>query len=269
MRGQRWAIDLGADNYGLHGYFGKPTRWSYYRKATRGHNTLTFDDVPTDFSIGLKASNQESTGFASIQTFDVADRTVELDLAPAYANRHTGTVLRSFTVADDWESVRVVDVFAWPHDASNATWAMHTQANVTVSPDGQCATLTMGTERLYVALTSSDDTASWHTASVELLPPQNPIHGLTKLYATNHAVSTTSPGKFEVVLSSSPWTKAPHPILARPALVSYLDDVLAKHEMDVRCASQRLLVSPQPGTQVSANPVYASPSCATSINAAR
>ena len=40
MAGQRWAVDLGADSYGLPGYFGQQ-RFSYYRLGTEGHNTLT------------------------------------------------------------------------------------------------------------------------------------------------------------------------------------------------------------------------------------
>ena len=38
--GQRWAVDLGGDDYNLPGYFGKE-RWNYYRLRTEGHNTLT------------------------------------------------------------------------------------------------------------------------------------------------------------------------------------------------------------------------------------
>jgi hypothetical protein len=41
MGGQRWAVDLGADSYGLKGYWlrssSKGSRYSYYRKSTRGH----------------------------------------------------------------------------------------------------------------------------------------------------------------------------------------------------------------------------------------
>lgn len=46
MAGQRWAVDLGSGNYELKGYWADGTgdgqRYSYYRKSTRGHNTLTF-----------------------------------------------------------------------------------------------------------------------------------------------------------------------------------------------------------------------------------
>ena len=41
-----WAIDLGSGSYSLRGYWTKSSkdgaRYSYYRKSTRGHNTLTF-----------------------------------------------------------------------------------------------------------------------------------------------------------------------------------------------------------------------------------
>ena len=37
--GERWATDLGADNYNLPGYFGRQ-RYEYYRLRAEGHNTL-------------------------------------------------------------------------------------------------------------------------------------------------------------------------------------------------------------------------------------
>ena len=40
--GQRWACDLGGDNYDLPAYFGK-NRWTYYRLRTEAHNTLTIN----------------------------------------------------------------------------------------------------------------------------------------------------------------------------------------------------------------------------------
>jgi len=40
--GERWALDLGSDNYNLPGYW-REKRWTYYRLKTEGHNTLTLD----------------------------------------------------------------------------------------------------------------------------------------------------------------------------------------------------------------------------------
>ena len=40
--GQRWAVDLGGDDYNLPGYFGRQ-RYDYYRLRAEGHNTLVID----------------------------------------------------------------------------------------------------------------------------------------------------------------------------------------------------------------------------------
>ena len=40
--GVRWAIDMGADNYNLPGFFGS-RRWQYYRLINHSHNTLVID----------------------------------------------------------------------------------------------------------------------------------------------------------------------------------------------------------------------------------
>ena len=50
--GQRWGIDMSSDNYGLPGYFTQSLkyRYSYYRKSTAGHNTLTFNNDGADWA---------------------------------------------------------------------------------------------------------------------------------------------------------------------------------------------------------------------------
>ena len=53
--GQRWAVQLGADNYDLPGYFDEDHRWSYYRCRTEGQNTLT-----------VNSGNQERQGHAPL-----------------------------------------------------------------------------------------------------------------------------------------------------------------------------------------------------------
>ena len=69
MEGHRWAVDLGADSYGLSGYWDKSAaagkRYSYYRKSTAGHNTLTFN--ANDLHPGWSA--QDPQGVAAISTF--------------------------------------------------------------------------------------------------------------------------------------------------------------------------------------------------------
>ena len=42
-QGVRWALDLGADNYNLPGFFGG-RRWQYYRLINHSHNTIVIND---------------------------------------------------------------------------------------------------------------------------------------------------------------------------------------------------------------------------------
>ena len=42
-QGVRWALDLGADNYNLPGFFGGQ-RWQYYRLINHSHNTIVIND---------------------------------------------------------------------------------------------------------------------------------------------------------------------------------------------------------------------------------
>ena len=48
--GQRWAMDMSYDDYGLRNYFTQSLKWryGYYRKSTAGHNTLTFNNDNLD-----------------------------------------------------------------------------------------------------------------------------------------------------------------------------------------------------------------------------
>ena len=106
MAGHRWATDLGADSYGLSGYWSKSSahgnRYSYCtcarlllfecirlqrkgliqrcvrpdRKSTRGHNTLTFDG--TDEQPGWCA--QDDTTVSAITTFNCSTPHALIDL---------------------------------------------------------------------------------------------------------------------------------------------------------------------------------------------
>lgn len=118
--GERWALDLGPDDYDLPGYFG-PQRYSYYRLRTEGHNTL----MPAN------ADNQPFTAKASVDGFStsasqghaVIDMTVALSGAVQHAER-VATLDRlpqpRFTLED---RVRI-------GEARLFRWVMHTAATV-------------------------------------------------------------------------------------------------------------------------------------------
>ena len=159
--GQRWAVNLGADDYNLPGYFGGK-RFSYYRLRAEGHNTLLInpDQKPDqDPRAGAKISR-----FASQpdRAFAIAD------LTPAYAQRASrverGVALLSGPAragsgekgpqgvsqpareSSNRRYVLVQDEIA--ADKAEVWWFMHTPATVTLGGDGRTATLELGGARL-------------------------------------------------------------------------------------------------------------------------
>lgn len=73
-KGYRWAIDLGSETYALPNMFLPfKGRYNYYRKASRGHNVLNFDD---------RADFYPADGNFSDQTINVFSK---LEVGPACA----------------------------------------------------------------------------------------------------------------------------------------------------------------------------------------
>ena len=159
--GQRWAIDLGADDYNLPGYFGGQ-RFTYYRLRAEGHNTLAINpdrkpdqDPRAAVKISRFASRPE-------RAFAIAD------LTPAYAKR-AGRVERGVALLagpsragtskgspqggsqgaqepGQRRYVLVQDEIA--ADKAEVWWFMHTPAAVTLGGDGRTATLDLGGAKL-------------------------------------------------------------------------------------------------------------------------
>ncbi len=137
--GQRWAMDLGPDDYNLPAYFGAK-RWTYYRLKTEGHNTLTID-----------GENQSATAKSPIVAFNSGkDRSMAVaDLSAAYAPKTTrvrrGIAMlekKCLVVQDEVDAPQAVDV----------VWNFHTQAKIDLH--GASATLTLGGETLEAKILS-------------------------------------------------------------------------------------------------------------------
>jgi hypothetical protein len=139
--GQRWAIDLGGDDYNLPGYFGGK-RYDYYRLRAEGHNTLVLDPG--------KGPDQDPRATARIARFVSRDARVfaAADLTPAYAKRakrvERGVAMlqRRYVLVQDEVDAQKAD--AW--------WFVHTPAEVAISDDGRTATLSLGKEKLLARL---------------------------------------------------------------------------------------------------------------------
>ncbi len=135
--GQRWVLDLGSDNYNLPGYFGNK-RWTYYRLATKGQNTLLLD-----------GKNQDPGAAAPIVAFHTgAGRAHAVaDLSAAYAGQAEGVQRgialigpRRVLVQDEIKGVR----------AEQIQWQVHTRAKI--ETDGARATLRQGGRTLYARI---------------------------------------------------------------------------------------------------------------------
>jgi hypothetical protein len=131
--GERWALDLGPDDYGLPGYNGTDKRWTYYRCSTEGHNTLTID-----------GANQSFDADAQLIAFHTgSDRSYAVvDTTGAYPHAHR--VLRGIEMLGRRDLLVVDEVEM--SDPSQITWNFHTKANISLDGDG--AVLEMGGKKL-------------------------------------------------------------------------------------------------------------------------
>lgn len=144
--GVRWGIDLGADDYNLPAYFGKE-RWNYYRLRAEGHNTLVLDPG--------KDPGQDPKAAGRIESFrsDTGESVAIADLTPAYAGQAN---LVKRTVALRQRRVVAISDRVEAAYPLNTWWFFHTQAEVTLAPDGRSATLSQRGREMRVRLESSD-----------------------------------------------------------------------------------------------------------------
>lgn len=164
--GERWALDLGPDDYNLPGYFGKQ-RFTYYRLQTRGHNTLTFDGV-----------SQDSAAVAPIVAFHSSpERAFAVaDLTQGYAPK-ADWVLRGFAMLNR-NSVMIEDEMKVRKKAE-ILWNFHTRAKIELH--GNRAELVLNNQRLEARILSPRG-AKFAVIPADPPPPeaqQPDVHNLT------------------------------------------------------------------------------------------
>lgn len=156
--GERWALDLGPDDYNLPDYFSKRQRWTYYRLRTESHNTLTIDN-----------KNQNPSGRAPLiaylsttrRAFAVADLTD--GYKPKVIRAWRGIALldrRQVLVQDEIKARELVDVI----------WNFHTRARVEMR--GKRATLTQNNVQFEVRILSPQSARFEVISSNPAPPPQ-------------------------------------------------------------------------------------------------
>ncbi|MGE3908376.1 MAG: heparinase II/III family protein [Chloroflexota bacterium] len=175
--GQRWAQDLGPDDYDLPGYFGAE-RWTYERLRTSGQNTLMLNNANQDekATAPLTAYHSGPDGGFAIA-----------ELTDAYAGDGATRVQRGISLRDSRSRVLIQDEI----DASQAvdvTWTMHTQAAVELQ-DAR-AILSQGGATLEARILAPEG-ATFSLEDVEFPPPQQPSTNLRRLLVRLPEVTTT------------------------------------------------------------------------------
>lgn len=152
--GVRWAVDLGADDYNMPGYFGGQ-RWTYYRLRAEGQNTLVINP-------GLDP-DQDPKAAARVVRFDSrpARAFAIADLSGAYA-KHAERVRRGIALLDR-RHVLVQDEIQAKAPA-DVWWFMHTTTGIEVNGKKTSATLREGTAQLEAKILSPKD------ATFEVMP---------------------------------------------------------------------------------------------------
>lgn len=163
--GQRWALDLGRDDYNLPAYFGEK-RFTYYRLKTEGHNTLVIDGRNQ-----VQDAKADIIAFGSHpdRAFAVADLTAAYQ--PAADRVHRGIALLGR------KHVLIQDEIDAPEPIT-PVWAMHTRAKIDLA--GGTANLTLGSVHLQARILSPE-TGEFEVVSAEMPAPQNPNEGVRKL----------------------------------------------------------------------------------------
>ncbi len=122
MLGEKWAIDLGTENYNI-----SVSDNQLYRKRTEGHNTVSIDNNPLYFnqvqSSYVPLTKWENSGYEAYFVYDMAE-------AYPYADEF----LRGFFVGKNMSELTVRDEISL-NTKSDISWFMHTKAKVTVEND--------------------------------------------------------------------------------------------------------------------------------------
>ena len=172
--GVRWFCDLGSEDYSIlnnssSGYWDwteGANRWKHYRKRTEGQNTLVINPgtgAGQDTTAKCQISDYRSLPDGGYAVVDMTD---------AYDIYGATSVKRGMMLFDGRSRVLLRDEITCK-SASTLYWFAHTQASISISPDGKTATLTQGGKTL-LAQIASPSNATFTTMAATPLIPLNP-----------------------------------------------------------------------------------------------
>jgi hypothetical protein len=196
--GYRWAVDLGADNYNLPGYFGKQ-RWTYYRLRAESHNTVVInpgqeaDQIPSAATKITRFQSRPERAFAT------------MDLTPAYAKEATsvqrGVAMlnrQAVLIQDEIKAVKPSEVW----------WFMTTPAKIAIEPDGRTARLRQGKEELVATVLAPVGARFSEMPAAPLPSSLNPEGQRNNKGITKLAVNLKSASDVRLAILLTPVTSA-------------------------------------------------------------
>jgi hypothetical protein len=152
MDGERWAVDLGKQDYnsleskgiGIWGTDQKSDRWKVFRLNNFSHNTLT-----------INGQLHDAKGYAPIIAFSTNAPTphVIIDLSKVFEGQ-AGKVIREFELLSSRE-IAIEDSLEGLNPGDNVRWAMVTSAKVHL--EGRHAILEQDGKQLEVSLIDPPD----------------------------------------------------------------------------------------------------------------
>lgn len=237
--GQRWAVELGADDYALPGYFSEPQRWTYYRMRAEGQNTLVIN--PGSGADQVLRARPPVVLYSTEPNRERAAMAMDLTSAYAGATR----VVRGFALSNRRRHVLIQDEIQYASPAK-VWWFMHhgTDKTVEIADDGTSAVLSRGTDRLWLKILSGGGT--FRTMDATPLPSspnpsgQNPNTSLRKLAIYLPAVTQTTLAVYAVPLSAG---EAPPASL--PAVTPIADWPMALQSQPISAWSGTAASTPQ------------------------
>ncbi len=200
LLGERWARDLGSDDYNMPGYFSSQPngkRWSYFRLNSHSHSVPLIDDL-----------DQAVEGQASLCTFASSDTPHAIvDLTSAYP-RTTTRLQRGIALVDQRRALLVQDE-ADLVGSHGLTWAMTTDAAVTLA--GIEARLALNGKSITGRILSPPG-AVFTVETAERHLPEKPNGGVRRLLV--QLPGSTGQVRIAVVFAVAPPAMAVQPLSA-------------------------------------------------------
>jgi Heparinase II/III-like protein len=200
--GERWAIDLGGESYGVPHYFDfSGPRWTYFRTRNDSHNTLTVDSGLEDLDAyaRISAIGQSAAGGSKFAV-------LELDSVYPEKLRHWQ---RGVEILPG-PRILVQDEIS-PSGEADIVWRILTHAGVQLGPDPVDAVLSLGGKKLHLRILAPAGAQFESRTLPSLAPPQLPLTGVAEV--SIHLPRLSDPKTLAVLFSGEPATSpAPAPV---------------------------------------------------------